>query len=208
MNRVNRDEFKKYGHFLTGFDFSNSAVQFVPESAYAIPESGNRYTASVPDLERLPVFQWLKESVYGGLEIQLGVCAGHNQVTTALEYHIGSEVVIALKDCLLPLGLKKDMKGNYYHAQNMETFLLKKGEAVELFDTTLHYSPLECDTTGYATLVALLKGTNTPLDKKGDNPLLLAKNKFMIVHSSREDKLLEGAFAGFIHPALEHKKAN
>jgi len=40
---------------------------------------------------------------------------------------------------------------------------------------------------------SLLKGTNDLLTQASQNPLLLAKNKFMIVHASREDKIAAGA---------------
>lgn len=197
MNTIMHDAFKSYGKVLSGFDFKKLA----DELEVLVPESGNQYVASVSSLEKLSVFTWLKENVFGKLDIQLGTCAGHNQKITAVEYHQGSEVVVALSDCILCLGHVYDIVDETYDADLMEHFLLKKGQAVELYGTTLHYSPLEIDRDGYSTLVALLKGTNENITVSKAS-LLVAKNKFMLVHSSRKDKIDKGALAGFTNKEI------
>lgn len=195
--------FRTYGKKLEEFDFSGYVDQIKKTADISIPTSGNEYHPSVKTLEDSEVFEWLRWNIYGGLNIQLGTCAGHNKNTTAVEYHAGSEVVIALTDCILPLGHTFDMDGNTYDAKLMEKFFLKKGEAVELFGTTLHYSPIESDSNGYFTLVALLKGTNEDLENKNSNPLLLKMNKYMIVHPSRSDKVTDGAIPGLVNAELD-----
>jgi len=193
MKEINEQTFARYGQELKGFDFVDFVDTHHEELIEKIPRTGNHYEASTANLESTSLYDWLKENVYGNMEIQLGICAGQNTETTAVEYHMGSEVVIALTDCLLPLGAQADMIEAHYDVAKMETFLLKKGQAVELYSTTLHYSPLKKDDQGYATLVALLRGTNDLLTQASQNPLLLVKNKFMIVHASREDKIAAGA---------------
>lgn len=201
MKNVLDKEFKSFGKVLKGFDFEKFVNNFSQNFTITIPEKGNEYIGSVPEIEETEVFSWLKDSVYGGLEIQLGTCAGHNQVTTAIEFHQGSEVVIALTDCILELGQVSDIIDNTYNANLMSTFKLEKGQAVELFGTTLHYSPIKTTKDGYVTLVALLKGTNESTSNS-KNPLILAKNKFMLVHSSRIDKIENGAIPGFINDKI------
>ena len=203
MKTVNDTTFKNYGKKIEGFDFNNYLSKMDIRKKYIIPDLGNKYIASISELENSDLCEWLGLNVYGGLDIQLGICAGHNKNTTAVEYHIGSEVVVAATDCILPLGLVNDIKDNRYEAKLMERFLLKKGEAVELFSNTLHYSPVEINGNGYITLVALLRGTNENLEKGTDNILLLSKNKYMIVHKSRKDKIESGAYPGLINYDLE-----
>lgn len=193
MKEIDEQTFARYGQELSDFDFESFVDTYHEDLIEKIPLTGNHYEASVAELEKTALYDWLKENIYGDMEIQLGICAGQNTETTAVEYHMGSEIVIALTDCLLPLGIKADLIDASYDVDKMETFILKKGQAVELYSTTLHYSPLKKDKQGYATLVALLKGTNDVLPQPSKNPLLLAKNKFMIVHASREDKIAAGA---------------
>ena len=134
--------------------------------------------------------------------MQLGICAGNNQQISAVEYHMGSEVVIALRDCIISLGKVADMQNGSYDGSLMETFLLKRGTAIELFSHTLHYSPLVYQEP-YITLVALLRGTNDTLEKSPTNQMLLAKNKYMIVHPSRIDKIAQGALPNFHNTLLD-----
>lgn len=202
MKNVADRSFRVYGKKLENFDFEKYVKEVRKTVDISIPHSGNVYHASVNKLEEFEAFEWIRWNVYGGLDIQMGTCAGRNKNTTAVEYHAGSEVVIAITDCILPLGHTYDMEGNTYDAELMEPFFLKKGEAVELYGTTLHYSPIEPDSEGYFTLVALLKGTNEDLENPSKNPLLLKKNKYMIVHSSRTDKIEAGAIPGFVNTAL------
>lgn len=203
MDKVTEPTFKLYGKVLADFDFENYVKTIDNQKIVSIPDDGNNYLASIQELEETSLFSWLKENVFGGLEIQLGTCAGHNTVLSAVEYHQGSEVVIALTDCLLTLGHVSDLDGLYYDAELMKSFVIRKGEAVELFSTTLHYSPIQLDLSGYATIVGLLKGTNDSLDSTSENQMLLAKNKFMIVHSSRKDKIEKGAFPGFYNKNID-----
>ena len=202
MKNVSSEHFKSYGKKLSGFSFETFVNLLEEKAPIAIPTSGNEYSASVPTIEATELFTWLQYNVYGGLPIQIGTCAGHNQNIIAVEYHQGSEVVVALTDCKLMVGHTYDMQNLSYDASLMESFLLKKGEAVELYSTTLHYSPNELDENGYATLVALLKETNEALNQPSSNPLLLSKNKFMIVHESRKDKIAGGAHPGFINKTI------
>jgi len=56
----------------------------------------------------------------------------------------------------------------------------------------------------------LLKGTNTPVNKKSENDdseskLLLQKNKWVIAHKDREPLVKQGAFIGLIGENKELK---
>ncbi|MBO5302810.1 MAG: DUF4867 family protein [Lachnospiraceae bacterium] len=126
------------------------------------------------------------------MDIQAGRCVGHNQELNGIEYHQGSETIIALTDLLLILGKRSNMKQNHYDLSKTELFYVEKGTCIELYATTLHYTPCQVNEDGFATICILPKGTNMPVDKT-DCEILTKKNKFFITHPSMTSKIEQGA---------------
>ncbi|PAB01243.1 DUF4867 family protein [Enterococcus canintestini] len=203
MKTTQDPSFKTYGRTITEHDFSNMVITMEEKKLIATPKEGNQYLASVPAIEALPEFDWVQKNIFAGLPIQFGSGAGHNKAITAIEFHQGSEVIVALTDAILVVGHRYDIVDNTYDATLMESFLLEKGTAIELFSTTLHYSPIETNEDGYQQAIALIKGTNTPLTTEVDNPLVKVTNKFMLVHPSRTDKIAAGFQVGLIDKRIE-----
>ncbi len=186
-------EFKKYGRVL-----ELSADEFISAAeTVAMPEKGQ--SSYVPTLE---VFEALGESekirsvCFGEMPTQIGYCWGYNHSLNALEWHKCSEINIALTELILLLGELKDVENGRYDSSKVEAFLLKKGEAIETYATTLHYGPIQTSEEGFRFVVALLKGTNTPLDKPSDDPLLFNKNKWLMAHVDNRQLIEQGAVAG------------
>lgn len=76
--------------------------------------------------------------------------------------------------------------------------MVPAGTAVEVYATTLHYAPCTAQgENGFRCVIVLPEGTNTeldfPVDAKGEERLLTAKNKWLIAH---EEANIEGAFCG------------
>lgn len=199
---VNDDEFKIYGKVLNDFDFSK-LIEYA-ENNIEIPKSGNRYIASVEEIENFDVIRDIKEAIYGTLEIEAGECVGQNSALTGLEYHQGSEVTIAVTDCILIVGKIQDLNENKYDTSKCEIFYLEKGQAVELYGTTLHYTPCKVDENGFMTIVVLLNGTNS-LIEKSKCEILTKKNKWFITHSSQEEKIKAGSYPGLMGDMIEIK---
>lgn len=197
--------FNPFGKVLTQFD-TQKLIE-VAQAQAEIPMTGNSYVPSCSELERLPVVSHIQQQVYGGLPIQAGICAGRNSHLTGLEYHQGSEVVIAGTDCIHLIGRLQDINEDSYDNGNIRAFFQPKGTAIELYSTTLHYAPCKVTEKGYVTIVILLEGTNTPLktESRGANRLLTKTNKFLIVHSSQEEKIASGVHAGLLGPLVEIK---
>ena len=156
------------------------------------------YEPSIEELEGLKIADEMKERAYGGLEIQIGYCNGHNSKLNALEYHRSSEFDIAQTDLILLLGMQQDIEdGDIYDTAKVEAFFVPAGTGVELYATTLHYAPCTAQEGGFRCVVVLPKGTNEELPfetaKEGENRLLAAMNKWLIAH---EDAQIEGAFCG------------
>ena len=158
----------------------------------------------------MPVCALTQNTVYGGMDIQIGYCNGRNTTYNGFEYHKGSEINVAATDLMLVLGHTWQIEDNRFYVGNEQVFFVPKGTAIELFQTTLHLSPCRVTDDGFRAVVILPRGTNTPLGEKpkdptGENRLLLQKNKWVLSHPDREPLMRQGAFPGLIG---ENKELN
>lgn len=200
--------FATYGNIVTGYDFSEM-IEYM-EKETPIPENGNIYVASVPEMEAIPVKDQVQKVFYGDMPIQVGFCNGRNTTYNGFEYHKGSEINVAITDFMLVLAHTWQIKDNTIRVEDAQPFFVKKGTAIEMFQTTLHLSPCRVCDEGFKGIVILPKGTNTPLESKPENPtgeaaLLLQRNKWVIAHPDREPLIKQGAFPGVIGENKELK---
>lgn len=203
------DEFKTYGNVVTGYNFDELIAYM--EKDTDIPENGNIYVASVPEMEKANIVNAIRDEIYGDMPIQVGYCNGRNTTYNGFEYHKGSEINVAVTDFMLVLGhtwlVAED---GTYKVEDAKVFFVPKGTAIEMFQTTLHLSPCRVYDKGFKGIVILPQGTNTPLESKpanreGENKLLLQKNKWVIAHPEREPLIKQGAFPGLIGENKELK---
>jgi hypothetical protein len=204
---VTSEAFLKYGKVLNNYDFS-SLINYLEEKT-EVPANGNVYVGSVEDMEAFDVKTIVQEELYGEAPIQIGYCNGKNSTLNGLEYHKCNEIDIAATDLVLLLGSVQDISNNKYEAAKVEAFYLAKGAAVELYATTLHYAPCKLTDSGFKCVVILTQETNTPLAKvekrSGEGELLFMKNKWLLVHSSRQVLIDKGAHVGIIGENIEVK---
>lgn len=186
--------YSAYGRVLTDYDVTGllKAMEAIPAPADVI------YVASVPELEALPEFKTVTESIYGGMPIQFGYCNGTNNKLNAVEYHRCSEIGVAATDLILLLGKQQDVAADYtYDTSKIEAFFVPAGTVYEMYGTTLHYAPCSVDGKPFKNVVILPKGTNADLKKAPEGALedkmLFAVNKWLIAH---EDAKIDGAFNG------------
>lgn len=186
--------FRKYGRVITGIDCSELIEKMgktpLPDDVIYIPSDS--------ELEAVPVCKELTDSVYGELPIQIGYCNGHNSLLNAVEYHRSSEINIACDDLILLLGQQQDVNDDFtYDTSKIEAFKLPAGTMIECYATTLHYAPCGVDGGGFRCVIVLPRDTNLDLeaniDKRGEDSLLVAKNKWLIAHP---DAKISGAFNG------------
>ncbi|MFQ3547316.1 MAG: DUF4867 family protein [Termitinemataceae bacterium] len=196
-------------------------------AANTIPDNleENRYVASVPELEGLPCWSFLTR-VFGGMDVQIGYVAGPNRRLNGLEYHKSSEVLVALTDQVLLLGLWQDIERDWtYDASKVIGLFVPAGSCIELYPRTLHFSPCRLGPLGFKTLIMLPRGTNTPLPPElqpiqtmtpqkaasmslpteestqtpvalGEDRLLFMRNKWLLAHPERTPLIEKGAFPG------------
>ena len=206
IQEVNDQSFKEYGKLITGYDFSDLLGYMERETS--VPQEGNIYKASVPEMEACAVYERLSKGFYGEMPIQIGYCNGPNSTLNGLEYHIGSEIDIAVTDLVLLLGRLQDVADNRYPADKIDAFFVPKGTALQLYETTLHFAPCKTSPDGFKCIVILPRGTNEPLENDkstyGDK-LLFARNKWLLAHPERKPLMERGAWPGIIGNNIEVK---
>ena len=188
--------FRVYGRILSDYNFNEllSVLKNTPNSDRLI------YIPSSSDLEKVPVFEELRDRQFGGMPIQIGYCNGYNKKLNCLEYHKNSEINIPLYDMVLLLGLQQDILNGKYATQKVAAFRVPAGTAVELFATTLHYAPCHIDSkTGYKVACVLPRDTNTEMPdivrKNIEDQMLRARNKWLLAHP-QSTEAAEGAYIG------------
>lgn len=192
LYQITDKEFGKYGRVL---DFD--AAELIERAAsIEMPQSGSRYEASVAQLEQCDSFKTLKDEIFGELDIEVGCCWGHSDGLNAMEWHKSSEINIAVTDMILFLGTISKMEGERYSSENVKAFLMKKGTAIEVYATTLHFCPCETEKSGFMSVVVLPKGTNLPLDNAPEDKLLFRKNKWLIAHEDNLELIEKGVIPG------------
>jgi len=193
IKKVTDAAFRKYGKVLD-IDVTElvEAMQSTPCPDDVV------YVPGDAALEALPVYKVFQDEVYGEMPIQIGYCNGHNNLLNAVEYHRCSEVNVGATDMILLLGWLPDVQDDFtYDSSLIEAFLVPKGVAVMIYETTLHYAPCGVDGAGFRGVVVLPKETNYAIEKShkatGEDRLLAARNKWLIAH---EDAKIDGAFNG------------
>ena len=160
--KVTDAEFKTYGKVLEGYDMTDllKAMEHAP-----LPLDEVIYELSIEELEGLKIADEMKERAYGGLEIQIGYCNGHNKKLNAVEYHRNSEINVAVTDLVLLIGHQQDVEPDFtYDTSKIEAFLVPAGTGIEVYATTLHYAPCHVNESGFQCVVVLPRGTNTEID--------------------------------------------
>ncbi|SKA93668.1 protein of unknown function [Caloramator quimbayensis] len=192
-------EFKKYGRIIEGYDFKE-AIEYL-EYKTQIPAEGNIYVASDENLEKLRIKKQIQKFFYGDIDVQFGYCNGKNSKLNALEYHKSSEIDVAATDMILLLGDIRDIVNNSYETKNVEAFFINKGTAIELYSTTLHFSPIKTFKDGFKCIVILPKGTNMSLTEEinlcdEESKILFARNKWLLCHEDNKRLIDRGAYIG------------
>jgi len=189
--------FRRFGRVI---DFDASTLIAQCEQTAVMPASGVRYVTVMPELEALPAFADVRDVLRGSGAFQIGCCWGYSTMLNCLEYHRASEHVIAVSDLVLLVAAEQDMEGFDLPAGKVEGFFAPKGAVLEVYGTTLHYSPCQTTDTGFRSIIILPRGTNealtAPRPQGGDGRLLWAVDKWLIAHESQTETLAGGAYAG------------
>lgn len=190
---VNSEEFKTFGRVITGLDTSE-----IIKAAEKIsrPAEGSAYTPSEESFEKLPTAKEIENKFFGTLPSQIGYCHGHNSLLNAAEWHMSSEINIAVTSLVLILGHIWDIENGKTDSSKFKAFYLPAGTVAEVYSTTLHFCPCEVEKGGFGCIVGLPLGTNTPLETETSDTLLFRKNKWLIAHNDNKALISRGVLPG------------
>lgn len=199
--RVTEEEFRPYGRVIGDGNMAPLVETVLREMER--PAAGSSYVAAVPCLDESETAKLICRSYGGQMDMQIGLCHGHNDRMGALEWHKSSEFNVAVTDMVLFLGDLREMEeGGRYDSGKLKAFYLEEGQMVEVYGTTLHFCPCEVDGQGFSCIVILPRGTNTALEDGEWNAggaeadFLRARNKWLICHEENAGLAAKGVWAG------------
>ncbi|MCL2774949.1 MAG: DUF4867 family protein [Oscillospiraceae bacterium] len=156
IKSIHSKEFSRYGYVVEG-DFTELLTMLANTPC---PKDSIVYKAADDALQTTSDCKHIK-NLFGGLEIQIGYCNGYNLSGTGkTEYHIGSEFNLTADAMLLDISHREEINNGIIYASQFETFRLCAGEAVMLYETTLHHAPRSDGENCFRVVVGLLKRTN------------------------------------------------
>ena len=205
---VNDPEFKSYGNVWDDVPSELTSPVLEALSATPIPE-GSKYVASAPELEGVKDADKLGFLMFGGRPFQLGWCNGHNTRLNCLEYHRASEFNLGARDFILLVAHRWEIEDGKLDTAQVKAFRVPAGKVVEVFNTTLHYTPCMVDDGGFQVMVALPAGTNGPrpeaaadMPAVGDSYCYWKADKWVLCHAD-SPKAAEGGYVGLIGKNLD-----
>lgn len=175
---IDNKKFNKYGQVI-GNPYYSTFLEM--QKDIEVPENGSSYLASVEKFETEELIKHYRKH-FGEMDVQIGYCWGRNNTLNALEWHKSTEINIALEDMVVLLGDMREMVGNVFDTAKLKAFRVKKGQAVEFYQTTLHFCPCGEQRKVFKSVVILPRGTNTALTEVSQDKRLIAKNKWLICH--------------------------
>ncbi len=183
----------RYGRLVRGIDCSEMFVQALTE----VDLEGPAYKRELEVLKHFESFSKIRSEVYGNsTALQAGLCFGMNDRMNGMEYHRGSEVIVAVSDVVLFLGRAEDITDFTWDSSMAVPFYLPAGSLVELYGNTLHLAPCRVSEHPFCTIIILPEGTNRPLETpQSDDPTYFMKNKWMLCHPE-SPAAQRGAYVG------------
>lgn len=167
------------------------------------PECEELYIPCEKELMEMEESRVFKENLFGQMDCQIGYYYGRGTKLNAVEYHKCSEVLVLFEAAVLALGSVWDIEEGRLDSSRMKLFYVPADTCVELYATTLHFSPLMATQNGVSQVVVQASGTNTPLlvdrkDRITTDKYLLERNKWVLAHAEYMNELGENAYEGIV----------
>ena len=146
----------------------------------------------------------------GEIPLEFGYVNGNNTMLNSLEYHNSSEINIAITPLILLLGSVSDIADKKYDSGNLIAFYIPENTTVEIYSTTLHFSPCKVTDSGFKCGVILPYGTNMNFIKsneyvRDEDYFLFKTNKWLIAHPEHSKMISLGAYIGITGQNIEIK---
>lgn len=186
---VKSKEFERFGRLL---DEKSAVEKLLPVlDAFPVPEIANVYSPSEEALEKVGKEAFSK---YFDGEIQIGFCNGRGVRLNSMEYHLSPEIDVAAGRAVLFLGRYEGV--DKIDTSSFVPFVVERGDAVLLFEKTLHFAPLAIEKNGFKTAIILPKGTNLPIPSDEKKGTYFMANKWLIAHGEHTKMVENGAYVG------------
>ncbi len=120
-----------------------------------------------------------------------------------------SEFNLGARDFILLVAHRWEIEDGKLDTACVKAFRVPAGKVVEVFNTTLHYTPCMVDDGGFQVMVALPAGTNGPrpetaadMPAAGDSYCYWKADKWVLCHAD-SPKAAEGGYVGLIGKNLD-----
>ncbi len=205
---VSDASFERYGKILDAAPYERYFEYL--ETYSTVPEIKNYYIAHDPALEAYWKNAAIRDPKDGHSAIQCGYVNGHNSKLNALEYHKSKEINVVLTPLVLFLGHTSDIHQCTYDVNRLEAYFIPARTVIEIFDTTLHFSPCKVSNPAFRCGVILPYGTNMQFEtiankQTAEDSLYFKTNKWLIAHPENKPLVDLGAYVGIVGPNLEVK---
>ena len=178
-------EFERFGEVL-------DVSEFVPLIEYldkytVVPASGNEYVPHVEDLGSVVSSSTVIHDTFGLVPLEYGYVNGNNTKLNALEFHKSSEINVCVTPLVLLLASINDIENSAIHSSKVSAFYIPENTAIEVYSTTLHFSPCKVVESGFKCAVILPYGTNMEFIRAKGNQgkyseFLFKTNKWLLNH--------------------------
>lgn len=178
-------EFQRFGEVL-------DVTEFVPLIEYlslhtSVPALGNEYVAHLNELGELASASTVIHDTFGLVPLEYGYVNGNNSKLNALEFHKSSEINVCVTPLVLLLASINDIESSAIHSSKVSAFYIPENTAIEVYSTTLHFSPCKVVESGFKCAVILPYGTNMEFIRAKGNQgkfseFLFKTNKWLLNH--------------------------
>ena len=178
-------EFQRFGEVL-------DVTEFVPLIEYldkhtGVPVVGSEYVPHLDELGSVVSSIAVIHDTFGLVPLEYGYVNGNNSKLNALEFHKSSDINVWVTPLVLLLASINDIKNSAIHSSKVSAFYIPENTAIEVYSTTLHFSPCKVVESGFKCAVILPYGTNMEFIRAKGNQgkfseFLFKTNKWLLNH--------------------------
>lgn len=185
IHSVHDPEFSRFGEVLDVSEFGD-LIRYL-ELHTTVPSVGNEYVPHRAELGEIASNITVIHNTFGMVPLEYGYVNGNNSKLNALEFHKSSEINVCVTPLALLLAHIEDIDDSTVHSSKVTAFYIPQNTAIEVYSTTLHFSPCKVVDSGFKCAVILPYGTNMEfVSAKGNqgkySKFLFKTNKWLLNH--------------------------
>jgi hypothetical protein len=178
-------EFNRFGEVLDISEFTG-LIEYL-DLHTSVPALGNEYVAHLPELVDVVSDSSVIHNTFGNVPLEYGCVNGNNSKLNALEFHKSSEINVCVTPLVLLLAHIDDIENMTVSSSKVTAFFIPENTAIEVYSTTLHFSPCKVVDSGFKCAVILPYGTNMEFIRAKGNQgkyseFLFKTNKWLLNH--------------------------